>query len=55
MDGFIINFSLMVKVGVIDYKVFVEEVVKEILDVLILFEVFVDDLEIMEKEVVILK
>lgn len=49
------NLSLMVKVGVIDYKVFVEEVVSEIFDVLIFFEVFVDDLFIMEKEVEILK
>lgn len=55
VDGFTTNPSLMAKAGVTDYKAFAEEVVKEIPDASISFEVFADDLETMEKEAEILK
>ncbi|MBF9282345.1 transaldolase, partial [Staphylococcus epidermidis] len=43
------------KAGVTDYKAFAEEVVSEIPDASISFEVFADDLPTMEKEAEILK
>lgn len=55
VDGFTTNPSLMAKAGVTDYKVFAEEVVSEIPDASISFEVFADDLPTMEKEAEILK
>lgn len=55
VDGFTTNPSLMAKEGVTDYKAFAEEVVREIPDASISFEVFGDDLETMEKEAEILK
>ncbi len=55
IDGFTTNPSLMAKAGVTDYKAFAEEVVSEIPDASISFEVFADDLPTMEKEAEILK
>ncbi|MCG2317745.1 transaldolase [Staphylococcus epidermidis] len=55
VDGFTTNPSLMAKAGVTDYKAFAEEVVSEIPDASISFEVFTDDLPTMEKEAEILK
>ena len=55
VDGFTTNPSLMAKAGVTDYKAFAEEVVREIPDASISFEVFGDYLETMEKEAEILK
>ena len=55
VDGFTTNPSLMAKAGVTDYKAFAEEVVREIPDASISFEVFGDDLVTMEKEAEILK
>lgn len=55
VDGFTTNPSLMAKAGVTDYKAFAEEVVSEIPDASISFEVFADDLPTMEKEAKILK
>lgn len=55
VDGFTTNPSLMAKAGVTDYKAFAEEVVSEIPDASIFFEVFADDLPTMEKEAEILK
>lgn len=55
VDGFTTNPSLMAKAGVTDYKTFAEEVVSEIPDASISFEVFADDLPTMEKEAEILK
>lgn len=55
VDGFTTNPSLMAKAGVTDYKAFAEEVVSEIPDASISFEVFADDLLTMEKEAEILK
>ncbi|MFL1655065.1 transaldolase [Staphylococcus epidermidis] len=55
VDGFTTNPSLMAKAGVTDYKAFAEEVVSEIPDASISFEVFADDLPTMEKEAEILK
>ncbi|MGC7784990.1 transaldolase [Staphylococcus epidermidis] len=55
VDGFTTNPSLMAKAGVTDYKAFAEEVVSEIRDASISFEVFADDLPTMEKEAEILK
>lgn len=55
VDGFTTNPSLMKKAGVTDYKEFAKEVVKEIPDLSISFEVFSDDFEDMEKEALILK
>ena len=49
VDGFTTNPSLMAKAGVTDYKAFAEEVVSEIPDASISFEVFADDLPTMEK------
>lgn len=55
VDGFTTNPSLMAKAGVTDYKAFAEEVVSEIPNASISFEVFADDLPTMEKEAEILK
>ncbi|MGZ9412460.1 transaldolase [Staphylococcus epidermidis] len=55
VDGFTTNPSLMAKAGVTDYKAFAVEVVSEIPDASISFEVFADDLPTMEKEAEILK
>lgn len=55
VDGFTTNPSLMAKAGVTDYKAFADEVVSEIPDASISFEVFADDLPTMEKEAEILK
>ena len=55
VDGFTTNPSLMAKAGVTDYKAFAGEVVSEIPDASISFEVFADDLPTMEKEAEILK
>lgn len=55
VDGFTTNPSLMAKAGVTDYKAFAEEVVSEIPDASISFEVFAHDLPTMEKEAEILK
>ena len=55
VDGFTTNPSLMAKAGVTDYKAFADEVVCEIPDASISFEVFADDLPTMEKEAEILK
>ena len=55
VDGFTTNPSLMKKAGIKDYKEFVKNVVNEIPDLSISFEVFSDDFEIMEKEALILK
>lgn len=55
VDGFTTNPSLMAKTGVTDYKAFADEVVSEIPDASISFEVFADDLPTMEKEAEILK
>lgn len=55
VDGFTTNPSLMAKASVTDYKAFAEEVVSEIPDASISFEVFADDLPTMEKEAEILK
>ena len=55
VDGFTTNPSLMAKAGVTDYNAFAEEVVSEIPDASISFEVFADDLPTMEKEAEILK
>lgn len=55
VDGFTTNPSLMAKACVTDYKAFADEVVSEIPDASISFEVFADDLPTMEKEAEILK
>ena len=55
VDGFTTNPSLMAKAVVTDYKAFADEVVSEIPDASISFEVFADDLPTMEKEAEILK
>ena len=55
VDGFTTNPSLMAKAGGTDYKAFADEVVSEIPDASISFEVFADDLPTMEKEAEILK
>jgi transaldolase len=50
ISGFTTNPSLMKKAGVKDYKAFALEVIKEINDLPLSFEVFSDDFETMEKE-----
>ena len=50
VDGFTTNPSLMRKAGVVNYEKFAQEVLAEIRDVSISFEVFSDDLEAMERE-----
>ena len=54
IKGFTTNPTLMKKAGVTDYMEFVKNVLKEIPDMPISFEVFADDFEVMEKEAVIL-
>lgn len=50
IKGFTTNPTLMKKAGVKDYISFAEEVLKEIKDVPVSFEVFSDEMELMEKE-----
>ena len=50
VKGFTTNPSLMKKAGVADYETFAREVLAEITDVPISFEVISDDFELMEKE-----
>lgn len=50
VKGFTTNPTLMKKAGVTDYVVFAGEVVKEIPDLPLSFEVFADDFDTMEKE-----
>lgn len=54
VKGFTTNPTLMKKAGVKDYVTFAKEVVKEIPDLPISFEVFADDFDLMEKEAKIL-
>lgn len=54
VKGFTTNPSLMKKAGVKDYKEFAKNVLKEIKDLPVSFEVFSDDFETMEKEADIL-
>ncbi|WP_244835041.1 transaldolase [Clostridium sp. BJN0001] len=51
VKGFTTNPSLMRKAGVTDYKKFAKEVLENIKDMPVSFEVFSDDFETMEKEV----
>ena len=50
VSGFTTNPSLMKKAGVLNYETFALEVVKEITNLPLSFEVFSDDFETMEKE-----
>ncbi len=50
VKGFTTNPTLMKKAGVADYVTFAKEVVKEIPDLPLSFEVFADDFDTMEKE-----
>jgi transaldolase len=50
VNGFTTNPTLMRKDGVKNYEEFVKEVLSEITDLPISFEVFADDFELMEKE-----
>lgn len=50
VNGFTTNPTLMVRAGITDYEGFAKEVIAEIPDYPISFEVFSDDLESMEKE-----
>jgi len=50
VSGFTTNPSLMKKAGVVDYEAFALEIVKEITNLPLSFEVFSDDFETMEKE-----
>lgn len=52
--GFTTNPTLMKKAGIVDYEGFAKEVLKEITDVPISFEVFSDDFESMEKEALLI-
>lgn len=54
VKGFTTNPSLMKKAGIKDYKEFAKNVLKEIKDLPVSFEVFSDDFETMEKEADIL-
>lgn len=54
IKGFTTNPTLMREAGVTDYMEFVKNVLKEIPDMPISFEVFADDFETMEKEAVVL-
>lgn len=54
IKGFTTNPTLMKKAGITDYTQFVKNVLKEIPDMPISFEVFADDFEMMEKEAVVL-
>lgn len=53
-QGFTTNPSLMKKAGITDYKEFAKEVLAEIQDAPVSFEVFTDELDTMEKEAEIL-
>ncbi len=50
VKGFTTNPTLMKKAGITDYASFVENVIREIPELPISFEVFADDFETMEKE-----
>jgi len=50
VSGFTTNPSLMKKAGVLDYEAFALEVVQEITNLPLSFEVFSDDFAVMEKE-----
>jgi len=50
VSGFTTNPTLMKKAGIIDFETFAKEVVKEIPNLPLSFEVFSDDFETMEKE-----
>ena len=50
VKGFTTNPTLMKKAGVTDYVTFAKEVVKEIPDLPLSFEVFADDFDTMEQE-----
>ena len=50
VSGFTTNPSLMKKAGVTDYMAFAKDVVKNIPDMSLSFEVFADDFDTMEKE-----
>jgi len=50
VSGFTTNPSLMKKAGIKDYEAFALQIVSEITDLPLSFEVFSDDLETMEKE-----
>ena len=50
VDGFTTNPTLMAKAGVPDYRDFAREVLQEIRDLPVCFEVFEDDLEGMERQ-----
>lgn len=54
IKGFTTNPTLMKKAGITDYERFAKEVLKEITDLPISFEVFSDDFESMEKEALII-
>lgn len=54
IKGFTTNPTLMKKAGVTDYIKFVKNILKEIPDMPISFEVFADDFAMMEKEAIIL-
>ncbi len=54
VKGFTTNPSLMKKAGISDYKEFAKNVLEEIKDLPVSFEVFSDDFETMEKEADIL-
>lgn len=54
VQGFTTNPSLMKKARVTDYKAFAKEVLSEISDASVSFEVFTDELDTMEKEADIL-
>lgn len=55
VDGFTTNPSLMAKAGVEDYTSFAKAAVEAIPDASISFEVFGDDMEMMEKEAAIIQ
>lgn len=54
IKGFTTNPTLMRKAGVTSYSQFARDVVKQLPDVPVSFEVFADDFEMMEKEALIL-
>jgi transaldolase len=54
VTGFTTNPTLMKKSGITDYEKFAKEVLKEITDLPISFEVFSDDFESMEREALII-
>ena len=54
VQGFTTNPSLMKKAGITNYEKFAKEVLKEIIDLPISFEVFSDDFDLMEREALII-